>query len=172
MLPVLVHATSVDVKKIYAHHFYKYDTINNMPWDCGGNSYDLYLELVKAKLVNEDTNFIVHIFYEYDFKIDKSGKPLSKKLYPKNVRKGHAWWAFHAFLVLNGQVFDQYLNNQPTVLNLDQYMNTMWRNENLHELQFQLIPADEYHSVQSTGYKPRLDQYPVLNYSELRSQLL
>ncbi|MGE0762608.1 MAG: hypothetical protein AB7N80_04965 [Bdellovibrionales bacterium] len=164
-------ALDSQIMRIYSQHFHTYDTVNNMPWDCGGNALDLFLELEREDLIKERKAFIVHTFYEYDFKLDAKNRPLSRVLIPLKARRGHPWWAFHAFLVLDEVVLDQYYTDQPQALDLDRYLSLMWGDENLHDLHFQIIPAQQYRRTQEWGHSPSMKLHPQLNHEQLKAQL-
>lgn len=155
------------VTKIYHDHFYKYDTVTNMPWDCGGNSYDLYLQLQKAQAIEGSAAYIVHAFYEKGSWSDGSWKPASRLLIPVNPRAGQPRWAFHAALVVDGLVFDQYYSKQPMVFDFTQYIPEMWGNGTQDALKFQLIPATRYHEVVRTGYAVDENEFPIMTYEQI-----
>ncbi len=157
---------------VYHHHFWKYDTINNMPWDCGGNSYDLFLEMQKVgALTRQQKIFIVHQFYEKDFKFDNRNQPLSRMLIPLKPRAGHDKWAFHAVLIIDGLVFDQYFTNQPRILGFDKYIQKMWGAENQDDLRFQIVPATQYHEIAARGYSINNTLFPILNFQQAKEIL-
>lgn len=167
-----VQATVLDPsalgRAVYHHHFWKYDTVSNMPWDCGGNSYDLFLWMKKAGALGQQNKvFIAHIFYEKDFKLDSKNRPLSRMLVPLRPRAGYDKWAFHAFLIIDGFVYDQYFTNQPKILDFDRYIQEMWGRENQDAFKFQIIPVTQYHEIAAQGYSVDIAFYPIMNFKQV-----
>lgn len=157
--------------KIYRDHFYKYDTVSNMPWDCGGNSYDLYLQMQKSQTIDLSSAYIVHAFYGKPVWVNGVWNPAPPLPVPLKPRAGRPRWAFHAALMVDGLVFDQYYSKQPVVFQFTDYIREMWGSETKEALRFQVIPVSHYQDASQARYPVDEKEFPVMTYGDVVQML-
>ena len=128
------------------------------PLACSDNVIRLYQRFERPK-----NSWVLHIFHNsvpYVSISPRHPRRLEGVFLPTR-------WVFHAVLLVDGKVYDLDYKDEPTPINTESYLESMWDPEALeHEYRFQIKRAQDYTTYDADGDMAGLEKlrhFEVLN---------
>lgn len=142
------------LKSLFAYHFFSYGHEHYMNNYCLRNSLNFRAKAIAFARGGARENTLVEDLRRKPSNIDSSNSTSIKNfnvvlvrnlntqlsIFPLVQRYGASKWQFHAFVVIDGLVYDADFSDRPTVLPLDEYLFKMFGPEQTLQLEFALAP--------------------------------
>lgn len=134
------------------------------PLTCSDNVMALGNRLVDQGF-DEEEMFVVFITHKHVPHVPLY--PRHQRLSFNNKTYKPSPWTFHALLLFKNNVLDLDFTDQPTILPIDKYFDTMWDQENIPHMRIQIKPFTDYRKEDFGG--TFAGDYPYFSINELLS---